>query len=133
MTSVSGRVHRRHTTTMRHIVFDQNQHKRGPCSTSGRLTRYFPFPIHGQLQFVLVWNYFARNAVFQNQIQYILDNTYFNFAAYASNWDVNFVPSDGIGKVNMGNAIFSRWKIKESKSAKNFFRYFKKNYRSCCV
>ena len=60
----------------------------------------------------------SKRSAYLNQIQYILDNTYFNFAAYASNWDVNFVPSDGIGKVNMGNAIFSRWKIKDAERIK---------------
>tara|TARA_B100001250_G_scaffold904_1_gene822 strand:- start:488 stop:1606 length:1119 start_codon:yes stop_codon:yes gene_type:complete len=60
----------------------------------------------------------SKRSAYLNQIQYILDNTYFNYAAYASNWDVNFVPSDGIGKVNMGNAIFSRWEIKDAERIK---------------
>jgi endonuclease/exonuclease/phosphatase family metal-dependent hydrolase len=70
----------------------------------------------------------SKRSAYLNQIQYILDKTYFNYAAYGSNWDVNFVPSDGIGKVNMGNAIFSRWKIKDAERIKLALRTDQKFY-----
>jgi endonuclease/exonuclease/phosphatase family metal-dependent hydrolase len=35
----------------------------------------------------------------------------FNHAAYVPNWDVEYVPDNGLGKVDMGNAVFSRWPI----------------------
>ena len=56
----------------------------------------------------------SKRSAYLNQLQYILDNTYFNYSAYASMWDVQIVPSDGLGKVDAGNAIFSRWEIKNA-------------------
>ncbi len=70
----------------------------------------------------------SKRSAYLNQIQYILDSTYFNYASYASNWDVNYVPSDGIGKVNMGNAIFSRWKIKDAQRIKLALRTDQPSY-----
>jgi endonuclease/exonuclease/phosphatase family metal-dependent hydrolase len=43
-----------------------------------------------------------------NQIQYLLDHTELNYAAYASQWDVAWVPN-GLGAVNSGNAVLSRY------------------------
>jgi endonuclease/exonuclease/phosphatase family metal-dependent hydrolase len=45
-----------------------------------------------------------------NQVQYLLDNTELNFAAYASQWDVAWVPN-GLGAVNSGNAVLSRYPV----------------------
>ena len=56
----------------------------------------------------------SKRSAYMNQVQYILDNTYFNYGVYASNWDVEIIPSDGLGKVDMGNAILSRWKITDA-------------------
>ncbi|MEN9785984.1 MAG: hypothetical protein RLZZ299_1248 [Pseudomonadota bacterium] len=35
----------------------------------------------------------------------------FNYAAFTPNWDVGYVPDHGLGRVEMGNAVFSRWPI----------------------
>jgi endonuclease/exonuclease/phosphatase family metal-dependent hydrolase len=37
-----------------------------------------------------------------------------NYGVYASMWEVQFVPSDGLGRVNTGNAILSRWPLSEA-------------------
>jgi len=60
----------------------------------------------------------SKRSAYVNQIQYILDRTYFNYGAYASMWDVEYLPSDGLGKVDVGNAILSRWGITDAERIK---------------
>jgi endonuclease/exonuclease/phosphatase family metal-dependent hydrolase len=50
-----------------------------------------------------------------NELQYILDNTYFNYAVYASEWKSEFIPSDGLGRMDMGQVILSPWPISNAK------------------
>ena len=56
----------------------------------------------------------SKRSAYMNQVQYILDNTYLKYGAYASMWDAEIIPSDGLGKVDVGNAILSRWEISEA-------------------
>lgn len=44
-----------------------------------------------------------------NELNYILDHTYFGYAVYGFQWKAQFVPSDGIGRIYETNVIFSRW------------------------
>ncbi|PKQ66229.1 endonuclease [Labilibaculum manganireducens] len=74
----------------------------------------------------------AKRSAFVDQVQYLLDNTDFNYAAYASQWKAKYIPSDGIGKMDSGNAILSKWKFTDAKrtplpliQSQNFIvRYF---------
>ena len=60
----------------------------------------------------------SKRSAYMNQVQYILDNTYFNYGVYASMWDAEIIPSDGLGKVDVGNAILSRWEITDAERIK---------------
>lgn len=51
----------------------------------------------------------SKRTAYIDQVQWLLDHTYFNFGVYASNWKAQFIPSDGLGRMDAGNAIFSRW------------------------
>ena len=53
----------------------------------------------------------SKRSDYINQVQWLLDNTDLNYGAYASMWDAELVPSDGLGKVDVGNAVLSRWSI----------------------
>ncbi len=53
----------------------------------------------------------SKRSAYVDQVQFILDNTDINYGAYASQWKADFVPSDGIGRMNSGNAILSKWQI----------------------
>ena len=53
----------------------------------------------------------SKRTGYWNQIQYLLDNTYLNHGVYASTWEADFIPSDGLGRVNTGNAILSRYEL----------------------
>jgi len=48
-----------------------------------------------------------------DQMQWLLDNTHLNYGVYASQWQVKYVPSNGIGHINSGNGILSRWPLQD--------------------
>ena len=56
----------------------------------------------------------SKRSGYVDQVRWFLDNTYFNYGAYASMWQAQFIPSDGLGRVDTGNAILSRWEITEA-------------------
>jgi endonuclease/exonuclease/phosphatase family metal-dependent hydrolase len=57
----------------------------------------------------------SKRSAYVDQVQWLLDNTELNFGAYASQWKADFVPSDGLGAVDSGNAILSKFPIRGAK------------------
>ena len=51
---------------------------------------------------------------YMDQMQYLLDATPLNYGAYASQHQVDFLPTDGMGHVDFGNGILSKWPIEEA-------------------
>ena len=49
----------------------------------------------------------SKRSSYIDQVQWLVDYTAMNYGVYASMWEVQFVPSDGLGRVNTGNAILS--------------------------
>ncbi len=56
----------------------------------------------------------SQRSAYIDQVQYILDRTHLNYGAYASQHKSDFLPSDGMGKMDFGNATLSRWPITEA-------------------
>ena len=56
----------------------------------------------------------SKRTAYIDQVQWLLNHTNFNYGAFASNWKSQFIPSDGLGRMNMGNAVFSKWKISDA-------------------
>ena len=56
----------------------------------------------------------SKRSAYIDQVQWLLDHTSMNYGVYASMWEVQFVPSDGLGRVNTGNAILSKWPLSEA-------------------
>jgi endonuclease/exonuclease/phosphatase family metal-dependent hydrolase len=56
----------------------------------------------------------SKRSGYIDQVQWLLDHTYFNYGSYASMWQAQYVPSDGLGRINTGQAVLSRWKIVDS-------------------
>ena len=56
----------------------------------------------------------AKRTAYIDQMQYLLDRTHLNYGVYASNWKSQFIPSDGLGRMDEGNAILSRWPLDEA-------------------
>lgn len=50
----------------------------------------------------------SKRAAFVDQMQWLLDHTQLSHGVYASQWRADFVPSDGLGAVDSGNAILSK-------------------------
>lgn len=53
----------------------------------------------------------SRRVAFVDQMQWLLDHTGLNYGVYASQWRSSFVPVRGLGRVDMGNAILSKFPI----------------------
>ncbi len=80
----------------------------------------------------------SKRSGYINQLQWLLDHTYFNYAVAGSQWKAQFIPSDGLGRLDEENVIFSRWKIGEAQRIQlalrndqdELTRYF---YERCCM
>ena len=57
----------------------------------------------------------CKRTAYIDQMKYIMERTNFNYGYYATNWNIQFIPSDGIGRIDEGNAILSRWKLTDVK------------------
>ncbi|MBN2725681.1 MAG: endonuclease/exonuclease/phosphatase family protein [Deltaproteobacteria bacterium] len=53
----------------------------------------------------------SKRSAYIDQVKYILQRTALNYGVYASQWKSDFVPSDGIGRVDSGNAILSKYQL----------------------
>jgi len=53
----------------------------------------------------------SKRSSYEDEVQWLLDNTYLNYGVYATIWQSQFIPSHGLGRMDMGNAILSRWPI----------------------
>ena len=53
----------------------------------------------------------SKRSAYIDQVQYLLDKTGLNYGAYASQWRADYVPSDGVGPVDSGNAILSKYPL----------------------
>ncbi len=58
---------------------------------------------------------FSKRSAFIDQIQTILDKTDLNYGYYASQWRSSYIPSHGLGKIDSGNLILSRYPLKNGK------------------
>lgn len=61
------------------------------------------------LQEVDTWR--SKRSAYHDQVEGLLRRTGLGYAAYASQWRADYVPSDGLGPVDSGNAVLSRWPI----------------------
>ena len=80
----------------------------------------------------------SKRSAYVNQLQWIMDHTYFSYAVYGLQWNAQFIPSDGLGRLEEANVILSRWPIGKStriqlplrKDQGALTRYF---YERCCM
>lgn len=57
----------------------------------------------------------SKRSAYVDMMQWLLDHTRLNYGAYASQWKADFVPSDGLGRVDDGIAVLSRWPIRSAR------------------
>lgn len=55
----------------------------------------------------------SKRAAYVNQVQWLLDHTELNYAAYASQWKADYIPTDGIGRMDSGNAVLSKFPLRD--------------------
>jgi endonuclease/exonuclease/phosphatase family metal-dependent hydrolase len=53
----------------------------------------------------------STRSAYVDMVDIILENTDFNYAAWVPVWQVDYIPQNGLGKVDMGQAVFSKWPI----------------------
>lgn len=53
----------------------------------------------------------SKRSAYIDMVQGILDRTDFRYAAWVPVWHVDYVPQDGLGPVEMGQAVFSKYPI----------------------
>ena len=53
----------------------------------------------------------SKRSAFVDELQYLLDHSNMNYAYYGSQWKADYVPSDGIGRMNSGSAILSKYPL----------------------
>ena len=56
----------------------------------------------------------SKRTGYMDQVQYLLDNTNLNYGCYASMWKADYIPSDGIGRIDAGNAILSKYELTDA-------------------
>lgn len=53
----------------------------------------------------------SRRSAYVDMLQDILDHTSLNYGAYFQAWNSRYIPSEGVGRIDMGVATFSKYPI----------------------
>ncbi|MFT3706906.1 MAG: endonuclease/exonuclease/phosphatase family protein [Archangium sp.] len=53
----------------------------------------------------------SKRSAYVDMVQFLLENTNLRYATFDETWDARYVPSEGVGRIVLGNAIFSRYPI----------------------
>lgn len=53
----------------------------------------------------------SRRSAYYDMIRGVLEHTDLNYAAYIETWNSRYIASEGVGRIHLGNAIFSRYPI----------------------
>lgn len=56
----------------------------------------------------------SRRSAYVDMVRSVLENTSLNYAAYYETWNSQYVASEGVGRINLGNAIFSKYPIRRA-------------------
>ena len=56
----------------------------------------------------------SKRTLYSDQAQWLLNHTDLNYGVYASMWQAQVIPSDGLGRMDNGNAILSKWPITDA-------------------
>ncbi|MDP1823078.1 MAG: endonuclease/exonuclease/phosphatase family protein [Archangium sp.] len=53
----------------------------------------------------------SKRSAYVDMVRFLLENTNLNYATFDETWNSRYVPSEGVGRITLGNAIFSRYPI----------------------
>ncbi len=57
----------------------------------------------------------SKRSAYVDQVRYLLDRTDLSYGVYGSAWRADYIPSDGLGAMDSGNAILSRWPLRDAR------------------
>ncbi len=60
----------------------------------------------------------SKRSAYIDMVRFFLENTDLRYAMYGETWDASYVPSEGVGRIDLGNAIFSRYPIVKAERIK---------------
>ncbi len=58
----------------------------------------------------------SKRSAYIDMVRFILERTNLNYATYVQTWSSRYVPSEGVGRIDLGNAIFSRYPITKAEA-----------------
>jgi endonuclease/exonuclease/phosphatase family metal-dependent hydrolase len=53
----------------------------------------------------------SKRDAYVDQMQWLLDHTELSYGVYASQWKADYVPSDGLGAIDSGNGVLSKYPL----------------------
>jgi endonuclease/exonuclease/phosphatase family metal-dependent hydrolase len=56
----------------------------------------------------------SKRGAYVDQVQWLLDHSDLKYGLYASQWKADYIPSDGLGAMDDGNAILSKYPFSDS-------------------
>ncbi len=56
----------------------------------------------------------SKRSAYIDMVRFLLENTDLSYASYFETWDARYIPSEGLGRINLGNAIFSKYPIRKA-------------------
>jgi endonuclease/exonuclease/phosphatase family metal-dependent hydrolase len=56
----------------------------------------------------------SKRTAYIDEVQWLLDHTALNYGVFASMWQAQVVLADGLGRINTGNAILSKWPLRDA-------------------
>lgn len=56
----------------------------------------------------------SKRDAYVDQMQWLLDHTALRYGVYASQWKADYVPSDGLGAIDSGNGILSKYPLADA-------------------
>ena len=57
----------------------------------------------------------SKRDAYVDQMQWLLDHTELRYGVYASQWKADYIPSDGLGAMDSGNGILSKYPLSGAK------------------
>ncbi len=64
----------------------------------------------------------SKRSAYYDMVSGILENTRLNYGAYFQTWDSRYIPSEGLGRMDLGNAIFSKYPISQAERIRQIDR-----------
>lgn len=55
----------------------------------------------------------SKRSNYTDEMAYLLDSTELNYGVYATEWKADYIPINGLSRMNSGNAVLSKWELSD--------------------